>query len=45
MPQFCYLILYLGTEIVSRRLLLRMAKMDIDSNSKILGQLVQDVIL
>ena len=26
MPQFCYLILYLRTEIVSRRPLLRMAK-------------------
>ena len=32
MVQFCYIIVYLGTEIVSRRLLLRMAGMDMDCN-------------
>ena len=44
MVQFCYIILYLGTEIVSRRLLLRLAGMDVDCNEKILGQLFQDLM-
>ena len=45
MVQFCYLRLYLGIETVSRRLLRRMARMDMDWNMKKLGQLFQVFML
>ena len=45
MVQFSYLRLYLGIETVSRRLLRRMARMDMDWNMKKLGQLFQVFML
>ena len=43
MIQFCFLRLYTGIGIVPRRLLQRMARMDMDSNLKNLGQFFQVV--
>ena len=45
MVQFCCLRLYLGTETISCRLFLRMARMDMDWKLKTLGQLFQVLML